>query len=170
MQQRTATGVSWRKLNRSNKVAPAKSRKRHVAGTTRADISLLEAWAAKVLKVPPGHPASGQPMVLPNYGSDYLADVLRSDTREALLCLGRKNAKSALVALLCLGFLCGPLAGKGGWRAGVASVNKAKSKGANRPNRGDSGSVRASWKAQVPALPVAGVHHLPGWNGRDFGR
>ena len=92
------------------------------------NIHRLTAWAAQSLKVPPGHPASGQPMVVPTYGRDFLADVLRPDTREALLCLGRKNAKSALVALLCLAYLCGPLAGSGGWRAGVASVNKAKAR------------------------------------------
>ncbi len=47
--------------------------------------------------------------------------------REALLTCGRKNAKSAIVAVLLLGFLAddGPLR-RQGFRAGVASVSKEK--------------------------------------------
>ena len=66
-------------------------------------------------------------MRIPGFGCDFLADALDPDIREALLCLGRKNAKSAIVAVLCLGCLCGPLAVPG-WRAGVASVSKAKAR------------------------------------------
>ena len=65
-------------------------------------------------------------MALPPFGRWFLHDVLKPETREALLCLGRKNAKSAIVALFCLGHLVGPLAGKGGWRAGVASGQQSE--------------------------------------------
>ena len=83
-------------------------------------------------------------MALPPFGRWFLHDVLKPETREALLCLARKNAKSAIVvALLCLGLsLVGPLAGKGGWRAGIAcSVNKAK--------------ARESWSAQIEQIAEA---------------
>ena len=47
--------------------------------------------------------------------------------REALLTCGRKNAKSAVLAVLMLGFLAedGPLR-RQGFRAGVASVSREK--------------------------------------------
>ena len=45
---------------------------------------------------------------------------------ETLLCIARKNGKSALVALYVLGHLVGPLR-RPGWRCGVLSVSRAKS-------------------------------------------
>ena len=45
--------------------------------------------------------------------------------RESLLCIGRKNAKSAGVAVFLLARLCGPLR-IAGYRAGVTSVTKEK--------------------------------------------
>ena len=65
-------------------------------------------WSRDVLKVPPGHPRSGEPMELPDYGVSFLADVFTH--RESLLCVARKNSKSAIVAVLLLGLhLTGPL-------------------------------------------------------------
>ena len=117
---------AWRDVHRPNRV------RRPGAGDVVAaphfDIGNLAKWAKKSLVVPPGHPMAGKPMALPPFGRWFLHDVLKPETREALLCLARKNAKSAIVALFCLGHLVGPLAGKGGWRAGVASVNKAKAR------------------------------------------
>ena len=37
----------------------------------------------------------------------------------------RKNAKSAIAAVVCLGYLCGPLR-RPGWRGAVASLDKGK--------------------------------------------
>ena len=115
---------AWREVHRPNRV------RRPGAGDVVAaphfDIGNLAKWAKKSLVVPPGHPMAGKPMALPPFGRWFLRDVLKPETREALLCLGRKNAKSAIVALFCLGHLVGPLAGEGGWRAGLASVNKSK--------------------------------------------
>lgn len=62
-------------------------------------------------------------MVLPEYGVSFLRDALSH--RESLLCLGRKNAKSAIVAVFLLARLAGPLR-TAGWRGGVCSVSKDK--------------------------------------------
>ena len=82
-------------------------------------------WSAARLVIPPGHPHEGQPMELPAYGLEFLRDVFRPGIREALLCLARKNAKSAIVAIWLLACLCGPLRRRG-WRAGVCSISKLK--------------------------------------------
>ena len=54
-------------------------------------------------------------------------DAMRPGVREALLTCGRKNAKSAVLGVLMLGFLAedGPLR-RQGFRAGVASVSREK--------------------------------------------
>ena len=83
----------------------------------------LAEWSASQLVVPPGHPLAGQPMTLPDYGVEFVRDALSH--RESLLCLGRKNSKSGIVAVLCLGLLAGPLL-RPGLRIGTASVNREK--------------------------------------------
>ena len=80
-------------------------------------------WCASKLKVPPGHPRAGEPFVLPDYGVAFIRDALSH--RESLLCLGRKNAKSAIVAAYLLARLAGPLR-YDGYRGGVASLSKEK--------------------------------------------
>ena len=60
-----------------------------------APVDRLAAWAQNVLRVPPGHPAVGEPMVLPDYGRRFLADAMQDQIREALLTMSRKNGKSA---------------------------------------------------------------------------
>lgn len=62
-------------------------------------------------------------MALPGYAESFLAGAL--DSREALLCMARKNAKSAICAVLALGYLAGPLR-TAGWRGAVASLGKDK--------------------------------------------
>ena len=52
-------------------------------------------------------------------------DLFDPDVREILLCISRKNVKSAAVAVLLLAHLIGPIR-RAGFRAGVASVNKGK--------------------------------------------
>jgi len=83
----------------------------------------LAAWAAAELKVPPGHPAAGDPMVLPDFAEQFLRDGWTA--HESALCVARKNAKSAICAVLALGYLCGPLRAPG-WRGAIASVSKEK--------------------------------------------
>ncbi len=61
-------------------------------------VRLLAAWAKECLIVPPGHPAAGEPLALPSYAEVFLADALSHP--ESLLCIGRKNAKSAICAVL----------------------------------------------------------------------
>ena len=83
----------------------------------------LAGWSAERLVVPAGHPLAGRPMALPNYGVAFVRDALAH--RESLLCMGRKNSKSGIVAVLCLGLLAGPLR-RPGLRIGTASVTREK--------------------------------------------
>ena len=83
----------------------------------------LAKWSEETLKVPDGHPRAGEPLILPTYGVEFLRDALTH--RESFLCIGRKNAKSAIIAVYLLGRLVGPLR-QPGYRAGVCSVNAAK--------------------------------------------
>ena len=88
-------------------------------------ISALCSWSRDNLKVPPGHPLEGQTLEIPGYGVSFLKDCLDPGINEALICMARKNAKSAIIADLLLGFLLGPLRFPG-FRAGVVSLNLAK--------------------------------------------
>ena len=83
----------------------------------------LVRWSRDVLKVPPGHPLAGKPMGLPDFAVDFLRAGWTA--HESALCVGRKNAKSAICAVLALGYLVGPLR-QPGWRGAVASVSKEK--------------------------------------------
>ncbi|MYE00964.1 MAG: hypothetical protein F4Y03_06735 [Alphaproteobacteria bacterium] len=87
----------------------------------------VAAWSRARLKVPPGHARAGEPMELPAYAVEFFREALAGGVREAGCFVGRKNAKSAAVAVLILAFLAddGPLRRKG-WRAGVASINREK--------------------------------------------
>ena len=127
------------------------SRQREAVGADEVD--KLCAWARRVLRVPAGHPLAGQPMEVPDFGADFLRDALRH--RESLLCLGRKNAKSAIVAVYLLGRLVGPIA-IDGWRGGVCSVNREKA---------------GELKAQVEAIARAsGLVGLEFWRSPAPGR
>ena len=84
---------------------------------------VLARWAKKKLVVPPGHPKAGKALVLPDYGIEFINDAMTH--RESLLCLGRKNAKSAIVAVFCLARLVGPLRIRG-YRGGVLSISRGK--------------------------------------------
>ena len=87
------------------------------------DASALAAWSESTLTVPPGHPLAGEPMVLPDYGVEFVRDALTH--RESLLSLARKNAKSAICAVLVLGLLVGPLR-RPGLRVGTCSISREK--------------------------------------------
>ena len=83
----------------------------------------LASWAAESLIVPVGHPRAGQPMVLLDFAVDWLRESW--DAHESALSTARKNAKSAIAAVLALGYLCGPLRHPG-WRGAIASLDKNK--------------------------------------------
>ena len=85
----------------------------------------LVKWARECLVVPPGHPLAGEPMAIPDFAERFLRDAMAPGIREALLTVGRKNAKSAVLACLLLAHLAGPLA-RQGWRGAVCSINKEK--------------------------------------------
>lgn len=86
-------------------------------------VAALSAWSRETLIVPPGHPLAGQPMTLPAFASDFLSSGWNS--HESALSCGRKNAKSAICAVLGLGFLVGPLR-RPGFRMAIASLSKEK--------------------------------------------
>ena len=95
-----------------------------VAVVDHADpVGALAAWSRTALIVPPGHPRSGEPLELLPFAVDWLRDTW--NTHESALSTARKNAKSAIAAVLALGYLCGPLR-RPGWRGAVASVSKEK--------------------------------------------
>ena len=71
------------------------------------DARAVVEWAAASLRIPAGHPAAGRPFELVPWQIAIIDDVLSH--RETLACMGRKNANSALIAVLALAFLCGPL-------------------------------------------------------------
>ena len=64
-------------------------------------------------------------MRLPPFATEFLRGALAGDTFKALLCCGRKNAKSAICAVLALGYLAGPLRVEG-WKGAIASLNRTK--------------------------------------------
>ena len=86
-------------------------------------VAALAEWASMQLVVPPGHPAAGQPMKLPEYAENFLR--MSWGSHESALSVARKNGKSAIVAVLVLGYLCGPLR-VAGWRGSVTSISKEK--------------------------------------------
>lgn len=86
-------------------------------------VEALAAWSRETLRVPPGHPLAGEAMELPSFAVDFLRAGWTA--HESALCVARKNAKSAVCAVLALGFLAGPLR-RDGWRGAIASVTKEK--------------------------------------------
>ena len=95
-----------------------------VAAVDHADpVGVLATWAAETLVVPPGHPLAGRPMVLPPFAVAWLRAAWTS--HESALSTARKNAKSAIAAILALGYIVGPLR-RPGWRGAIASLDKGK--------------------------------------------
>ena len=116
----------------ANRERQRRRRKRLKASTPLAPVVALGAgdpvgelasWAAATLIVPPGHPLAGQPMVLPDFAEKFLR--AGWSAHESALSISRKNAKSAICAILALGYLIGPLRAPG-WRGAIASVSKEK--------------------------------------------
>ena len=95
-----------------------------VAVVDHADpVGALAAWSRTALIVPPGHPRSGEPLELQAFAVDWLRATW--DAHESALSTARKNAKSAIAAVLALAYLCGPLR-RPGWRGAIASITKEK--------------------------------------------
>ena len=106
-------------------------------------VGALVEWSRDVLRVPVGHPLAGAPMELPAFAVDFLRAGWTA--HESALCIARKNAKSAICAVLALGFLVGPLR-QPGWRGAVASVSKEK-----------AGELRAQIEAIALASDLEGL-------------
>ncbi len=104
----TATRIAARERKRRQR-AKAKAAKAQAAvlslpAAMPADpVGELCAWAAATLRVPPGHPLVGKPMALPGFAESFLRDGWGA--HESALCVARKNAKSAVCAVLALGLL-----------------------------------------------------------------
>ena len=95
-----------------------------VAVVDHADpVGALAEWSRTALIVPPGHPRSGEPLELLPFAVDWLRETW--DAHESALSTARKNAKSAIAAVLALGYLVGPLR-RPGWRGAITSVSKEK--------------------------------------------
>ena len=95
-----------------------------VAVVDHADpVGALSEWSRKTLIVPAGHPRSGEPLELLPFAVDWLRETWGA--HESALSTARKNAKSAICAVLALGYLVGPLR-RPGWRGAIASINKQK--------------------------------------------
>ena len=89
----------------------------------RDPVGALVEWSRACLRVPVGHDRAGEPMELPAFAVAWLR--ASWGAHEAALSTARKNAKSAIAAILALGYLCGPLR-RPGWRGAIASVSKEK--------------------------------------------
>ena len=95
-----------------------------VAVVDHADpVGALAEWSRTTLIVPPGHPRSGEPLELLDFAVEWLRETW--DAHESALSTARKNAKSAIAAVLALGYLVGPLR-RPGWRGAIASISKEK--------------------------------------------
>ena len=86
-------------------------------------VAALAEWARTTLIIPAGHPRSGEPLELLPFAESWLRDTWT--THESALSTARKNAKSAICAILALGYLCGPLR-RPGWRGAISSISKEK--------------------------------------------
>ena len=86
-------------------------------------VGALAKWSRETLIVPAGHPRSGEPMELPDFAVAWLRESWGA--HESALSTARKNAKSAIAAVLALGYLVGPLR-RPGWRGAIASISKEK--------------------------------------------
>ena len=95
-----------------------------VAVADHADpVGALAEWSRGTLVVPPGHPRSGSPLELMPFAVDWLRETWGA--HESALSTARKNSKSAIAAVLALGYLVGPLR-RPGWRGAIASISKEK--------------------------------------------
>ena len=123
MPAKKSRAAYFREYRRKRKAASQAGPAVQFTATPIEELDSLIRWSREKLVVPPGHPASGQPMELPDFAVDWLRDSWTS--HESALSVGRKNAKSGICAVLVLGYLCGPLR-RPGWRGAVCSVSLPK--------------------------------------------
>ena len=103
------------------------------------------AWARSCLVVPEGHHLAGTPMAVPPYGEKFILSALSPECRDALLCMGRKGAKTAIIASVVLYFLVGP-GRRRGWRCALASTS-----------RETAGELRSQIEAIARASALKGI-------------
>lgn len=84
------------------------------------ELAALVEWAESTLVVPAGR-LRGRPFRVAGWQLAWLQESMRPGVMEAGLSVARKNGKTALIVLVILGFLCGPL-NRGNWRAAVTSL------------------------------------------------
>ena len=89
-------------------------------------VAALCDWSESKLKIPSG-PLRGQPFRIPPWQREFLAEALGPGIRESGLSVARKNGKTGLIAVLCLGYLAGPL-NRPDWRGLVCSLTGHLSK------------------------------------------
>ena len=112
----------WARKNRARKkLAAQKTRAKQPPPSD--PVGEIVKWSAAKLIVPPGHALAGQPMTIPPFAVDFLRASWAA--HESALCVARKNAKSAICAVLVLAHLCGPVR-VDGWRGAVCSVSVNK--------------------------------------------
>ena len=87
---------------------------------------VLKKWAERYLKIPEP-PKLGQNFVIDDWQLEFLRGFFDRKVRRALLSIGRKNGKSALIAILLLGYLIGPFAEKN-WKGAVTAENGKQAK------------------------------------------
>lgn len=117
------TGAERAKRHRAKRRAEKAAALPPCPDPPRDPVAALADWSRENLVIPPGHPAAGQPMELPPFAVNFLREGWAA--HESALCCARKNAKSAICAVLILGFLAGPLR-SAGWRGAVCSISKEK--------------------------------------------
>ena len=111
-----------RKIERQRERRAEQRARQRGAGTAALPLETPEAtgarraaalceWIEGELVVPDG-PGEGKPFNLGEWQRDYFEGALDPSCREAGLSIARRNGKTYSVALLCLGYLAGPLATK----------------------------------------------------------
>ena len=82
--------AAWRARKREGEIAAVVVEESSALAVGTEAAAVAE-WSASVLRVPHGHPLSGAPMTVPEYGVAFYVSVFDSEIREALLCLARKK-------------------------------------------------------------------------------
>ena len=107
--ERAMTGAERVRKHRARMKAAKATPQALVPVDRKQPIKALADWTESVLKVPPGHPLAGKPMRMPLYIEQFLQEVFEKKAFMAALSVGRKNSKSAGLAMFALGYLAGPL-------------------------------------------------------------
>ena len=84
-------------------------------------------WCRDRLRVPWGHGAAGQPLVLPDYGQAFIKDIFDPQFTEVSLMISRKSAKTTILGILLLAAAAsdGPVRRRG-FRSCICSLSREK--------------------------------------------